>query len=93
MQRRINCDFGAAFQNAKVLTNIYAELPCPLEEKPKRILEIDKQLLDHTFQETYYINTNRITGKTYYYKMRGFKKIGGKKHERKMGSEYSVHRV
>ena len=61
MQRRINCDFGAAFQNAKVLTNIYAELPCPLEEKPKRILEIDKQLLDHTFQETYYINTKKQT--------------------------------
>ena len=56
LQRKIFHDFGVAFQNAKVLTNIYAELPCPLEEKPKHILEIDKQLLDHTFQETYYIN-------------------------------------
>lgn len=56
LQRKIYRDFGAAFQNAKVLTNIYAELPCPLEEKPKRILEIDKQLLDHSYSETYYIN-------------------------------------
>ena len=56
LQRKIYRDFGTAFQNAKVLANIYAELPCPLEEKPKHILEIDKQLLDHTFQETYYIN-------------------------------------
>ena len=61
LQRKIYRDFGAAFQNAKVLTNIYAELPCPLEEKPKYILEIDKQLLDHTFQETYYINKKQQT--------------------------------
>ena len=61
LQRKIYRDFSAAFQNAKVLTYIYAELPCPLEEKPKRILEIDKQLLDHTFQETYYINTKKQT--------------------------------
>ena len=57
LQRKIYRDFGAAFQKAKVLTNIYAELPCPLEEKPKHILEIDKQLLDHTFQETSIIST------------------------------------
>ena len=61
LQRKIYRDFGAAFQKAKVLTNIYAELPCPLEEKPKHILEIDKQLLDHTFQETYYINRKKQT--------------------------------
>ena len=61
LQRKIYRDFSAAFQNAKVLTYIYAELPCPLEEKPKRILEIDKQLLDHTFQETYYINKKKQT--------------------------------
>ena len=61
LQRKIYRDFSAAFQNAKVLTSIYAELPCPLEEKPKHILEIDKQLLDHTFQETYYINRKKQT--------------------------------
>ncbi|MBU5461984.1 DUF6076 domain-containing protein [Lachnoclostridium sp. MSJ-17] len=61
LQRKIYRDCGAAFQNVKVLTNIYAELPCPLEEKPKRILEIDKQLLDNTFQETYYINKKKQT--------------------------------
>ena len=61
LQRRIYRDFGVAFQNAKVLTNIYAELPCPLEEKPKQILEIDKQLLDNTFQETYYIHRKKQT--------------------------------
>ena len=61
LQRRIHHDFGVAFQNAKVLTNIYAELPCPLEEKPKRILGIDKHLLDYTFQETYYINRKKQT--------------------------------
>ena len=43
LQRKIYHDFSVAFQNAKVLTNIYAELPCTLEEKPKRILEIDKR--------------------------------------------------
>lgn len=61
LQRNIYRDFGVAFQNAKVLTIIYAELPCPLEEKPKHILEIDEQLLDHTFQETYYINRKKQT--------------------------------
>ena len=61
LQRKIYHDFGVAFQNAKVLTNIYAELPCPLDEKPKCILDIDEQLLDHTFQETYYINTKKQT--------------------------------
>ena len=61
LQRRIYRDLGVAFQNAKVLTNIYAELPCPLEEKPKRILEIDKQLLNNTFQEAYYINKKKQT--------------------------------
>ena len=61
LQRKIFRDFGDAFQNAKVLTNICAELPCPLEEKPKHILEIDKQLLDNAFQETYYINRKKQT--------------------------------
>ena len=61
LQRKIYHDFGIAFQNAKVLTNIYAELPCSLEEKPKRILEIDEQLFDNTFQETYYINEKKQT--------------------------------
>ena len=61
LQRKIYRDFGAAFQKAKVLTNIYAELPCPLEEKPKHILEIGKQLLDNTFREAYYINSKKQT--------------------------------
>ena len=61
LQRKIYRDFGTAFQNAKVLTNIYAELPCPLEEKPKHILEIGKQLLDNTFREAYYINRKKQT--------------------------------
>lgn len=59
LQRKIYRDFDAAFQNAKVLTDIYAELPCPLKEKPKRILEIDKQLLDHSNSETYYIDKRK----------------------------------
>lgn len=61
LQRKIYQDFGVAFQNAKVLTNIYAELPCTLEEKSKRILEIDKQLLDHSYSQTYYINKKKQT--------------------------------
>lgn len=61
LQRKIYHNFGVAFQNAKVLTNIYAELPCPLEEKPKRILDIDEQLLDHSYSETYYINKKKHT--------------------------------
>ncbi len=61
LQRKIYHDFDFAFQNAKVLTNIYADLPCPLEEKPKHILGIDEQLLDNTFQETYYINKKQQT--------------------------------
>ena len=71
LQRKIYHDFGVAFQNAKVLTNIYAELPCPLEEKPKRILDIDEQLLDHSYSESYYINKKKQTesdlGLTKYY--------------------------
>lgn len=71
LQRKIYHDFGIAFQNAKVLTNIYAELPCPLEGKPKRILDIDEQLLDHSYSETYYINRKKQTesdwGLTKYY--------------------------
>ena len=55
LQRKIFQDFGVAFQNTKVLTNIYAELPCPLEEKPKHVLKIDEQILYHTYQETYYL--------------------------------------
>ena len=59
LQRKIYRDLGAVFQKAKVLTNIYAELPCPLEEKPKRILDIDEQLLDHRYSESYYFNKKK----------------------------------
>ena len=55
LQREIYHDCGAAFQNAKVLTNIYAELPCLLDEKSRRILEIDKHILNDTYQESYYL--------------------------------------
>ena len=41
--------------------------------------------------KTYYINTNRTTGKTYYYKMRGFKKIGGKTYYTKYSSVDSAY--
>ena len=61
LQRKIYHDFGVAFQNAKVLTSIYAELPCPLEEKPKQILEIDEHLLDHSYSETFFINKEKQT--------------------------------
>lgn len=61
LQRKIYHDFGVAFQNAKVLTSIYAELPCPLEEKPKQILEIDEHLLDHSYNETFFINKEKQT--------------------------------
>ena len=61
LQRKIYRDFGAAFQKAKVLANIYAELPCPLEEKPKNILEIDEHLLDHSYSETFFINKEKQT--------------------------------
>ena len=61
LQRKIYRDFGVAFQNAKVLTSIYAELPCPLEEKPKQILEIDEHLLDHSYSETFFINKEKQT--------------------------------
>ena len=61
LQRKIYCDFGVAFQNAKVLTSIYAELPCPLEEKPKLILEIDEHLLDHSYSETFFISKEKQT--------------------------------
>ncbi|MEE0875174.1 MAG: DUF6076 domain-containing protein [Ruminococcus sp.] len=61
LQRKIYRGFGVAFQNAKVLTSIYAELPCPLEEKPKQILEIDEHLLDHSYSATYFINKEKQT--------------------------------
>lgn len=61
LQRKIYRDFCVAFQNAKVLTSIYAELPCPLEEKPKQILEIDEHLLDHSYSESFFINKEKQT--------------------------------
>ena len=61
LQRKIYRNFGVAFQNAKVLTSIYAELPCPLEEKSKQILEIDEHLLDHSYSETFFINKEKQT--------------------------------
>ena len=73
LQRKIYHDFGVAFQNAKVLTNIYADLPCALNEKPGRIFEIDKTILAVVFSECYYSNKEKLTEtdlaltKTYYF--------------------------
>lgn len=61
LQRKIYHDFGFAFQNAKVLTNIYADLPCALNEKPCRIFEIDKSILDIAFSECYYSDNEKLT--------------------------------
>ena len=73
LQRKIYHDFGVAFQNAKVLTNIYADLPCALNEKPCRIFEIDKTILAVSFSECYYPDNEKLTEtdlaltKTYYF--------------------------
>ena len=61
LQRKIYHDFDFAFQNAKVLTNIYADLPCALNEKPCRIFEIDKSILDIAFSECYYSDNEKLT--------------------------------
>jgi len=78
MKKQLPCrkkyhDFGVAFQNAKVLTNIYADLPCALNEKPCRIFEIDKTILAVSFSECYYSDNEKLTEtdlaltKTYYF--------------------------
>ena len=61
LQRKIYHDFGIAFQNAKVLTNIYADMPCALNEKPCRIFEIDKTILAVSFSECYYPDNEKLT--------------------------------
>jgi hypothetical protein len=61
LQRKTYHDFGVAFQNAKVLTNIYADLPCDLNEKPCRIFEIDKTILAVSFSECYYSDNEKLT--------------------------------
>ena len=61
LQRKIYRDFGVAFQNAKVMTNIYADLPCALNEKPCRIFEIDKTILAVSFSECYYSDNEKLT--------------------------------
>ena len=61
LQRKIYHDFGFAFQNAKVLTNIYADLPCALNEKLCRIFEIDKTILAVSFSECYYYDNEKLT--------------------------------
>ena len=61
LQRKIYHDFGVAFQNAKVLTNIYADLPCALNEKSCRIFEIDKTILAVSFSECYYSDNEKLT--------------------------------
>ena len=73
LQRKIYHDFGVAFQNAKVLTNIYADLPCALNEKSCRIFEIDKTILAVSFSECYFSDNEKLTEtdlaltKTYYF--------------------------
>lgn len=58
-QRQIYREFEYAFQNAKVLTILYADFDCPLEEKPLKILKIDSRFLDNAFQELCFVNEEK----------------------------------
>ena len=61
LQQKIYKDFESAFRNLKYLTSVYADLPCELNEKPGRIFEIDKTILDVTFSECYYSDSEKLT--------------------------------
>lgn len=58
-QRQIYREFEYAFQNAKILTMLYADLDCPLKEKPLKILKIDSRFLDDAFQELCFVNEEK----------------------------------
>lgn len=73
LQQKKYKDFEAAFRNLKLLTGVYADLPCALNEKPGRIYEIDKTILNVSFAEVYTPDDNKMTEtdlaltKTYYF--------------------------
>ena len=55
------------------MTSVYADSPCELNEKPGRIFEINKSILDVAFSECYYSDNEKLTEtdlaltKTYYF--------------------------
>lgn len=73
LQQKKYKDFEAAFRNLKLLTGVYADLPCALNEKPGRIYENDKTILNVSFAEVYTPDDNKMTEtdlaltKTYYF--------------------------
>lgn len=73
LQRKKYDDFNRAFQDLKVLVNIYADIECALEEKPGRILNIEEDMINCTFAESYFIDkkkrteTNPALTKMYYF--------------------------
>ena len=73
LQQKIYKDFEVAFRNLKLLTGVYADLPCALNEKPGRIYEIDKTILNVSFAEVYTPDDYKMTEtdlaltKTYYF--------------------------
>ena len=73
LHQKVYKDFESAFRNLKYLTSVYADLPCELNEKPSRIFEIDKTILNVTFSECYYSDNEKLTEtdlaltKTYYF--------------------------
>lgn len=61
IQQKIYKDFESAFHNLKYLTSVYADLPCALNEKPGRIYEINKTILDVSFSEIYIPDDSKMT--------------------------------
>ena len=61
LQQKIYKDFEVAFRNIILLTGVYADIPCALNEKPGRIYEIDKSILDVPFSEVYITDDSKMT--------------------------------
>lgn len=71
-QKKIYKEFGSAFQRTMGLTMFYADLICPLFEKPRLTLYIDETILDNAYQESYSVNNLKELGSVlqltkYYY--------------------------
>lgn len=61
LQQKTYKDFEVAFRNLRLLTDVYADLPCALNEKPGRIYEIDKTILNVSFSEVYITDDRKMT--------------------------------
>lgn len=88
-------DFSAASYNYTKIKTTWDEIPgidgYIVYRATSKDGKFTKAYTTDNPEKTYYINTNRITGKTYYYKMRGFKVINGKTYYTKYSAVDSAY--